>query len=345
MQLANNKRVLTLAVCSALTACNGDGGGGDSSTGAVTTSAVVLTDANQELVAQNAVGAVDTATTVSSSGAGLLSSVEVSGSKQQLQWPLLLARKGLSLMSHAPSPGLVGGAAISNTEACQGGGSIEFTVNDADNSNGMSRGDTVSARFTNCSETTDGVTALMNGGFSILLGDVSGDINAGNGIVNLSMSMPAPGLSIGVTEAGKLVTTTVIGGMNMNMQLSAGNVVLVTSSDSLSASSSDGESISYANFRMLASDTPISSNFSVDGDITSRSKDFSGAYTLSMSKPATPFVFTNNRNYPDSGELRIVGSNGTLTLTVQPNAMLLLTLNADGKTITKTVGWCSIGDC
>lgn len=345
MPLPINKRILTLAICSTLTACNGGGSGGDSGTGTVTPSAVVLTDANKELVAQSAVDAVDTATTVSSSGAGLLGGVEVSGSKPQLQWPSLLARKGLALMSHAPSSGLVGGAAITQTEACQGGGSIEFSVNDADNSNGMSRGDILSARFNNCSETSDGVTALMNGGFSILLGDVSGDINAGNGIVNLSMTMPAPGLSIGVTEAGKPVTTTVIGGMNMNMQLSAGNALLTISSDSLSASTSDGESISYANFHMLASDTPGSSNFSVDGDITARSKDFSGMYTLNMSKPNTPFVFTKNRNYPDSGELRIVGSNGTLTLTVQPNAMLLMTLNADGKTITKTVGWCSIGSC
>jgi hypothetical protein len=64
-----------------------------------------------------------------------------------------------------------------------------------------------------------------------------------------------------------------------------------------------------------------------------------------MKSPDTPLIFSNNRNYPDSGEMRITGANGTLTLTVQPNAQVLLTLNADGKTSTSTVGWCSIGDC
>lgn len=348
------KWVLALATCSSLAACGGGGGGGDAGAGVppgsgggqLPGSAVTLTEANMESLARNALDAMDIATTVSSSGASLLGGIEISGSAQKVQWPVWLARQGLALLNRAPmTGGLVGGVVISKTEPCRVGGTIEFTVDDADNTSNVSKGDTLSAQFNNCSETADGVAAVVNGGFSLLLGDVTGSIDAGNGIFNMAMTMPAPGLSIGVNEGGKLVTTTVTGEMNMNLQLNGGNTATITRSNGFSASTSDGETIGYSNFLMLFSDTPTLSSFSIDSDISASGKNVTGAYTLNMSRFGLPLNFARGNNYPASGELRIGGANGTLTLTVQPNAMALLTLNADGKTASKSVGWCTIGNC
>lgn len=346
MMRQSNQLALAILLGTSLTACNGGGGGGDDSGGNKSTSAVVLTDSNKQQVAHNAVGAVDAASSVSSSGAGILGGVQVSGQQQKVQWPLLLARRGIELLNGANfAPALLGGVAQSITLPCVGGGSMDVATNDADNSQTVSSGDSVTARFNNCRETAGGVTAAMSGSFTLVLNQASGNFGQVGAVFNVGMSMPAPGLQVAVTENGRQVATTVTGDMAMGVQIIAGGALVSVSSNTLSAATSDGEQFSYANFTMTASDSGSRSSFSVNGTIAGSSNDFAGAYTINMKSPDTPLIFSNNRNYPDSGEMRITGANGTLTLTVQPNAQVLLTLNADGKTSTSTVGWCSIGDC
>lgn len=347
-----NKWVAAFAVCSVLTACNGGGGGGgadnagNATSGQQTGGAELLTEANMEQVAANAIDVLDSATTVSSSGASLLGGVQIADAPQQVDWPMLLARQGLSLLNRTSLPGaLMGGVAISKVEPCNGGGAIGFTVNDADNTNNVSKGDTLSAIFSQCGQTANGVAVVVNGKFSLQLGEVSGDVDSGNGVFDVFMAMPAPGLSVGVGSGGKLVTTTVTGEMSMNLQTNAAGSVTVARSSGMDAVSSDGRTVRYANMFLVRGHAPAASSFSIDGDISANGADFAGAYTLNMSNPATPLIFGGNRNYPDSGEMRIKANNGTLTLTAQPNAMVLLTLNSNGKTVNKSVEWCRIGNC
>lgn len=344
MMRQSNQLALAILLGTSLAACNGGGGGGDSDN--KSGSAVVLTESNKQQVAHNAVGAADAASSVGSSGAGILGGVQVSGQQQKVQWPLLLARRGVELLNGAGfAPPLLGGVAQSLTVPCAGGGSMVVATNDADNSQSVSNGDSVTASFNNCRETAAGVTSVMNGSFTLVLNQASGNFGQPGSVFNVGMSMPTPGLQVAVTENGRQVSTSITGDMAMGVQITASGATISASSNTLRASTSDGELFSYANFNMTSSDSATLSRFSVNGSISASSNDFAGAYTISMSSPDTPLIFSNGHNYPDSGEMRITGANGTLTLTVQPNQMVLLRLNADGKTSTSTVGWCSISDC
>lgn len=343
MKQQHNKLLWAFAACGILAACNG-GGGDDSTGGQKTTSAVVLTEANQQQVAKNALGAADTASTVSGSGLSLVAGVRADTPPQQVQWPVLLVRKGLQLMEQKPAAGgLVGGAVIQDSIPCTNGGSIAFSLNDV-GAEGPSAGDSVTASFINCSEMQSGVNTILNGNFTLSFNQVS-DTRLSSGNMDLTMTIPEPGLSVGVTEAGVTVTTTVAGDMSMQMQVAGSNVSMTVASNKLRAATSNGETLNYANFRMGLTGSASGDSLRIDGDIGASSKDFSGSYTLNMSQPDTPLRFSGRKSYPDSGELRIKGANGTLTVTVQPLGMVLLTLTADGKTTTKTVNWCSIDAC
>ena len=129
MMRQSNQLALAILLGTSLAACNGGGGGGDDSGGNKSTSAVVLTDSNKQQVAHNAVGAVDAASSVSSSGAGILGGVQVSGQQQKVQWPLLLARRGIELLNGANfAPALLGGVAQSITLPCLALAAVRWTL-------------------------------------------------------------------------------------------------------------------------------------------------------------------------------------------------------------------------
>ena len=161
MMRQSDQLALAILLGTSLAACNGGGGGGDDSGGNKSTSAVVLTDSNnKQQVAHNAVGAVDAASSVSSSGAGILGGVQVNGQQQKVQWPLLLAlARHRAAQRRQFCAGAARWVAQSITLPCVGGGSMDVATNDADNSQTVSSGDSVTARFNNCRETAGGVTA------------------------------------------------------------------------------------------------------------------------------------------------------------------------------------------
>ncbi len=333
-----------LAMVVVLGACNSDDGG-DGNAASASTTPVQLTETNREQVAHSALGAVDTASAASNPGRSLLAGVQVEGSHQRLSWSMLVARKGLGLLYTGQPASLVPGVVTAQTDTCPAGGQVEYSLNDADQSRGISKGDSVTARFTACRETVDGVSGEMNGSMTMLLNEASGSPLTGTGMFNVTVTIPAPGLSVAVIESGQSHASTIAGDMSMSLQLSRTGAVILTSADSLSASTSDGESLRYSGFSMRASESATGSTVSVNGTIAVSGPAFSGSYTLSMTNPDTPLTFSRNRLYPDSGEVRIQGANGLLTLTVQGNGTLAMTLNADGKTSSKTVGWCSVADC
>lgn len=341
--------VALLAICGTLTACGGGGGGGDGQPDAQPQSTTItLTDANKQQVAQSAVGATNSASQIGNTGSGLVGGVEVDAqATANVQWPMMLANKGLALMagSHAGA-GMVGGVSATETLTCGGGGTMEVTSNDADNSHTVSKGDSTIAKFTNCSETVSGVSMLLNGSFSMSVTDAVGDPSTSSSYtVNLVMSMPTSGLGMKMTAAGKVLETTASGDLTMQLKQSATSAEIIASSNNFKAGTNTGESFSYRNFSMKLGTTGSTSTVSVDGDIAVTSPQLNGSYTLNMSAPATPFVVTGLKRYPDSGEIRIKGANGTLTVTAQPNGMALLKLDADGKTVSTTTTWCTVGNC
>ncbi len=344
----SHQALAMLAICGALSACGGGGGGDGQPDAQPQSSAITLTDANKQQVAQSAVGAANSASQIGNTGSGLVGGVAVdTPAAGSVQWPLMLANKGLGLMAGThPGAGMVGGVAATETLTCSGGGKMEVTSNDADNSRSVSKGDSMNARFTNCSETVSGVAMLLNGAFSMNVNDAVGDPSTSSTYtVNLVMSMPAPGLGMKMTVGGKTLETTASGDLNMLLKQNLTSADITATSNNFKASSASGESFSYRNFNMKLGAIGSTSTVSVDGDIAVSSPQLNGSYTLNMSSPATPLVVTGLKRYPDSGEVRITGANGTLTVTAQPNGMALLKLDADGKSVSTTTTWCTIGNC
>lgn len=334
---------LTAACALLLSACGGGGGSAGSGSGSgaslsgstPATPAVqgsqltAITPANAPNAAGNGYAGAALVTQSSSSVAGLVAGVTIAPAGVNAVNPVL----GLVKRAYAQGT-LVTGVTMSQT--CTGGGTVRIDANTR-NDQTLSNGDTVTATMTNCVE--DG--AVLNGGLSIAVSGVSGDIfNTGKGAVTLATRFN----SFNVAASLDSGTATLTGDMTITASaVTDSNLSLAISGTSLQAN--EQRTGSAAVTRTLA-------NYSVTGTMQGSIVSTAASFTLSGNSAALgqfsytvknlkPFV-TSNGATPTSGALVVNGAASSVTVTAIDGATVRLDYSAKGDgvvTDSKTLAW------
>lgn len=312
---------LLLSAAAGLAACGGgSGGGSDASAGA---DPVAISATNAPQVAGAAYDASVSLEGAGLGGAGFLTGVvAVSGADGIDMVEVIVDRLKASQTWFADQQAaFVTGAVVTATENCTDGGSFSFTLNDADDNQELSSGDSVSATFNSCSE---GGTVL-NGVLSINNIAITGD-PAG---FPYSLQLTIQANNFSVTEASE--TASLNGALTLGRSTSDG----VSFSSSISGTSialtENGGAATLSAFQLGSTEDISSGAYSFDMTATVSSPDIGGAVSIVTDvtfegvDPADPYV----------GEATITGANNssvTLIALDEINVRLLVDENGDGAT-------------
>jgi hypothetical protein len=293
------------------------GGGGGSSGPAATTE--VTTDNQNEVV-----GAVNGGT-----GALITSGAEIPVSKPGApsSGGTGLANLATGLVTHVckgedASGDVVALAVAEEVVDYPGGGWVTVTVNDADNSDTVSRGDSITADFDNC---IDGDTTI-DGMLEIVLNALA--VNQAAGYLYFSATVTATDLF--VTESGvareldgAYTVTVEVDGNSVTGQLYGSSVTVVEAGVTWTLSCF---AVTY-----WTNTQTTNYNYASSGGLTS---DAIGGTVVFQ----TPTIFQGTGNqYPNTGVMKIFGSGGTsLTVTAVDATNVRLELDGDGDGVAET---------
>lgn len=344
------KRFLVAAVIGAfvLVGCGGGGSGGISAPAAAAPT-VTITATNQGTVAramaegslafgQSQPFATTGGTTAQSIGTapmtlrtGVLQSV--------VQRGLVAAfgpRRSVSIAS-ATRPA----ATSSSTDPCSVSGSITTTVSDADNSQSLSSGDTLTLTFNQCQDSSGDV---VSGGMIFTIGSVTSGV-AGNVQFSGSLAFAQLTDSSGTRLAniqGSVGVAAAITSTSFQMALTVGaNALTVTSS-----APGYTDTIVYEPGMQLAVTA-------TDGAVTQSDVTLNGSFTASsiggrvVVETVLPLRQLGTDADPSSGQVVVTGASGThLRVTALSATSVQLELDADGDGTYERSGvfaWDSIG--
>jgi len=305
----------------ALAGCGGDG---DSSPEVALTA---ITDANAAQVSSVVFNAASVLFDVaSSSGAlpvGAVLSAAPASSDSGLGLASFAARQLKAVTSRTlPAPSGVVGAVFEETYQCSGGGTVAERIDDADNNQALSIGDSVRLTYFNCIEeglTSNGilavrftlVTAASLGGrvtFSDFVVNDGTDVVGANGGFDLTITENA-----GVSEVYEIAGDRLVGSLN-------GDQHTLTGFSGAATTAFDTRAVTYT-FKGRVSDS--SNNIAVDAE------------TISA------FVTQSTDDYPGSGSLRSIGAGNSQAL-LEALSSTLVRISADpegGGSFTPPVVW------
>lgn len=320
------KRLVPLALSTALVLSACGGGGGDSGdrmaypTAPVSTMSVV-TASNANKVAGNAYAGSTALSDSSSSLSGFLTGVSVG------QPSIGVVRPALDLIRHVyprTSGQLLTG--VTMTEACSGGGSLTIDANLSNNQT-ASNGDTIMLTAKNCVEGGD----TINGSLSIKMSNISGDVFNSS---KWSATLDSTFTGFAVTSGADMVS------VNGDMKIALTQTNSTTSSMSLSGKSLQTSvqrsgvtvgAVTLGDFSMTGSTsgTTVTSaaSFAMSG-----SSSALGQFSYSV-KNLQPFVSTGGAA-PSSGSLVVNGAASSVTLTVVAPTGVRLDFSAKGDGVT-----------
>jgi hypothetical protein len=312
---------ITVALAGLISAC---GGGGGSATAPAPTATAAISSSNQTTVAQDTASASFTPITGAQTLTGVQTtdeSVLFSIMREQLdQLP--------TYMANAKANSALAGAVTSINVPCTSG-NLVVAVTDADNSNTVSVGDSLTITSNSCTFASGNA--------------VSGSL--GFTVSSLSGTWPSNNFNLGVTVAYNSFTVTAPGGFsasaNGNVTLTASSTGANTLTDTVSTSSLTvtgtyglvTRTRTLTNYSAVAARSPDATytyvtTFTVSGAVNSTG--FSSQTILFNT--TTPFVKRNGvDNYPYTGVMLITGTNNSkLRVTAQSNTTVLEELDANG---------------
>lgn len=309
--------ILSTAVL--LAACGGGGDDSSSETPPPSAGALKITSTNYVRTAQEAVG---TAFYIEDA-AGFVSGAQIADESLLLA---TLRRQIVRLPQRfeQATPRVVG-AQIVETEACSGGGSITFTLEDANNNQDIDAGESARLVSSNCVE----LGVRINGALGLRLDTTSGDPDSDV----YSFSATATLENFAVTASGVAATGN---GQIRISETSTGiyNQTLTVEATSLTTTVAIGsETVTRtgSNLRLTQVRAPVGSSYndtlSFSGTIVSSALE-SRSITLAT---VTPFVRSANATYPASGRATATGdANSSARITAQSATQVLVELDADG---------------
>jgi hypothetical protein len=318
---SNLNSAFLLSAAAALAACGGGGSGGGSS--AATADPVAISSANAAEVAGAAYSAPASLEGAGLGGAGVLTGAVTQVSDDGVDMvQVIIDQLKSSKALFAANPGaFVTGASITASEDCTNGGNFSFTLNDADDNQDLSSGDSLSATFNNCIEGT----TRMNGTLSINNIQITGDPLT----FPYSLQMTLQANNFSVTESGE--TSSLNGAMTLSQSTGDGvSFVNSVSGTSISLTESGGAATLSA-YRLDGTENGSSYTFDINATVSS--PDIGGAVTI-----VTDVTFMGTEpGDPYTGEATITGAgNSSVTLVVlnEVNVQLLVDEDGDGATDT-----------
>lgn len=326
--------VALLSVVLALGGCGG-GGGGSANPGPVGGGGPLpLSSANYTTATQESVASA----LYLSDSTSLLVGAQVAG--ERMLFDMLLAT--VDRLPHwlAMRPKFVTGVTQTDSEACDGGGRLDFTVEDLNGNDDADVGDSARVVAVDC--VVDGVTA--NGTVSAVFTAVSGSFGTPPYSATLALTFEnfsAASAAGQVTGSGRFDLTASSNNVNSgSLAISAATFTLESTMGSTSSTRT------LSNFS-------LSSNVTTSGSVTSTSTTVAGtlsstalgAMSVTIST-VNPLVTAEGDAYPSSGQILVSGAgNSKARLTVQNASSVLIELDADGNgsyEVSTVVAWSDI---
>jgi hypothetical protein len=331
-----------------LTAC---GGGGSDDTVAVP-AAVALSTSNQDAVARASALAVQGSfisgdVALADGGSSVLaaprkSALSVPAALQDLAPALARVRDAAQqpLRAVVPAAGKVLAAAVGTVQnACAVSGQWVATINDADNNQAVSAGDSLSITFTNCIDVA-GET-------------INGTLSAGYTAVQVS-----PTLTVSASLSFANLTAVVAGGtarFNGSLSLSYSEptadtqVSTLTVAAPLTVSASRTSPTAYSDAVTLqagfqSTSTRTLSLAQISGTVNGAVSSVSAGGTVTLST-TVPIVQRDADLYPTSGQIVAAGAVGRLRTTALNTTNLQIELDANGDgsyEASKVVLWTTL---
>lgn len=280
-----NQAVVYLGIA-LLSACGGGGGGG---TGNSSAALLTITPSNYEGIATDSMAGANGTADTSSLGVNLIGAqISQSGSVGLKKVVLSTANTVLKNWAAFNQPSLTG-AVIQETLSCTGGGTVSASVDDADDSQSLSSGDTARARFINCSE--DGMT--INGSLTITVNSFSGNMFS-SGSANLSMSFNNLTAGSDAIDGSLNLVINQTNQSTSTVSLTMPNITFTTG----------GYSLTYNDMNLTASTNGSTTSLTMTGNVSS------GRYggSVDVSTPAALTIDSSNRV---TGNILMTGNNGT----------------------------------
>lgn len=350
------KLVAIVLSSSILVACGGGGGGGSTTAtsvggggGSTTTTPVAstggtspatptaaLSSSNQTAAAQ------DTAVTAFMPMLGAQSLTGAQTTDESVLFSIARDQmdKLPAYMADAKANSALTGAVQSQTATCASGGSLTVSVNDADNNNILSAGDSMTIVSNSCVMSS----GTVSGSLGFVINTLSGFQSSASTNYKLGVTMNYGNFT--VTSSGLIASIN--GSMSLDATASGINTLNETiSTPSLTVSGTyagvtrSRSLTSYSATMTRAPDATYTylTSYSINGTLTSSALS-SQAISFATS---TPFVRRPTDNYPLSGVLVLTGaSNSKLRITALSQSQVKQELDANGDDIyesASTVNW------
>jgi len=210
-------------------------------------------------------------------------------------------------------------ATVSGQEPCVVSGTVDVTI-DISNPEQPSVNDTFVFEFTNCD---DGSGAVVNGGMTITISSLGGDVASGNFLLGMQIRFSA----YAVTEGGE--TTTAEGSISIEIDTRDPLVTTITVSTSALVTTSAGteEVLTNLTVRITEDASMFPVAVTVETSFTISSPHIGGSVTVTTSLS----LQSSGSDYPFEGELRIEGADrAVIVLIALDGNTVRLQIDIDG---------------
>ena len=200
-------------------------------------------------------------------------------------------------------------ATSSGRESCAVSGTVDVTIN-ISNPEQPSVNDSFDFQFTDCD---DGSGVVVNGGMTITIASIGGDVASGNFLLGMRIEFSA----FAVTEGGE--TTSADGTMTFEIDTSDPTITTITVSSSALVTTSAGTEEVLTNFTVQITEdaSMFPTAVTVETSFTISSPRIGGEVTVTTSLA----LESMGEDYPFVGELRIEGAGNAVIVMIALDAI------------------------
>lgn len=212
-------------------------------------------------------------------------------------------------------------AMTAGQEPCAISGTVDVTINFS-NPAEPSVNDSFEFDFTNCD---DGTGVVINGGLTITIASIGGDLESGNFVLGMEIAFTA----YAVTEGGE--TTSAEGTVSIRIDTSQPPVTTISVSTNALVTTSEGNEQVLTSFSVEITEdaSMFPAAVTVETSFTISSPHIGGEVTVTTSLA----LQSMGEDYPFVGELRIEGANQAVIVMIALDANTVrLQIDVDGDT-------------
>jgi hypothetical protein len=306
----------------ALLACGGGGGGGGGAPSVPAATGLVITSANAPAVAAEAVE-TSTSTDAASAAGQFVTGVQVDAGSGGGH-PQLLAGAARTLLARPRTTGPVAAGAVVS-EACSGGGTVTVDANTS-GASFLVAGDSLSIRASNCVESVDGTTMVLNGSMSIAITSGSYDPNSLVYPKSVTMRIVSSNFSAGVSGGA---TEVFDGDLTLALTENSATTGSLTATAASLTSSTGSHRITLSDYRLQAAQTSTGSTLSVTTNVVTNNARLGSTpvrYSLATETP----VAVSSSGAVTAGSIRVSGTQSSMLLLVTATDTFSLQVDTNG---------------